>query len=392
MTNASLQVGNQVIVQRQHLQGMLDILSGNGYELLGPTLRDSAVVYDEIETVEDLPIGWTDHQDGGHYKLQERHDEALFGFTVGPQSWKQFLHPPMRRLWQATRNPDDGSIAIQEEQYDLPKRAFIGVRACELHAMEIQKKVFTGGEFIDPLYKALYDNVFTVAVNCGKSGGTCFCTSMNTGPKSTFGFDLALTEIIEPDHHVFLVEVGTPKGADVLQQVPFEQAHEHDLARAQQIVEQTARHMGRTMNTTNIKEFLYANFDHPRWEAVANRCLSCTNCTTVCPTCFCVTTEDVTDLSGDQSERWQRWDSCFTLDFSYIHGGSVRSSSKSRYRQWMTHKLASWIDQFDTSGCVGCGRCITWCPVGIDITEEMHAIRDSGETTARAELSSLNMV
>jgi sulfhydrogenase subunit beta (sulfur reductase) len=133
--------------------------------------------------------------------------------------------------------------------------------------------------------------------------------------------------------------------------------------------------MGRTIDTTDIKALLYANMEHPRWDHVASRCLACSNCTMVCPTCFCTTVEDVTDLTGDHAERWQKWDSCFTMDFSYIHGGSIRSSTKSRYRQWMTHKLASWIDQFGSSGCVGCGRCITWCPVAIDITEEVREIR-----------------
>ncbi len=135
--------------------------------------------------------------------------------------------------------------------------------------------------------------------------------------------------------------------------------------------------MGRSMDTSGIKELLYRNLDHPCWENVASRCLTCANCTMVCPTCFCAAVEDTTDLTGERAERWRRWDSCFTMDFSYIAGGSVRSSPKARYRQWMTHKLASWIDQFGTSGCVGCGRCITWCPVGIDITEEVRAIRET---------------
>ncbi|MBF0393567.1 MAG: 4Fe-4S dicluster domain-containing protein, partial [Alphaproteobacteria bacterium] len=121
------------------------------------------------------------------------------------------------------------------------------------------------------------------------------------------------------------------------------------------------------------------NREHPRWDEVAKRCLTCGNCTMVCPTCFCTTVDDVTDLGGTRTERVRSWDSCFTLDFSYIHGGSVRNEGSSRYRQWITHKLSSWHDQFGSSGCVGCGRCITWCPVGIDITEEVGAIRASEE-------------
>jgi ferredoxin len=132
--------------------------------------------------------------------------------------------------------------------------------------------------------------------------------------------------------------------------------------------------MTRAVRTEGIRELLAATLDHPRWDDVASRCLTCTNCTLVCPTCFCSTVEDVTDLTGRTAERWRRWDSCFTLGHSYLHGGSVRSTARDRYRQWLTHKLGTWIDQFGHSGCVGCGRCITWCPVGIDITEEVAAL------------------
>jgi sulfhydrogenase subunit beta (sulfur reductase) len=132
--------------------------------------------------------------------------------------------------------------------------------------------------------------------------------------------------------------------------------------------------MGRYLETEGLASLLKSSPDHPRWDDVARRCLNCANCTLVCPTCFCTTVEDTTDLSGQHAERWRLWDSCFTLGFSYIHGGSVRSSAKSRYRQWLTHKLSNWHDQFDTPGCVGCGRCISWCPAGIDLTEEARAL------------------
>jgi ferredoxin len=197
---------------------------------------------------------------------------------------------------------------------------------------------------------------------------------METGPKATFGFDLSLTEMLEGDRHYFLVEEGSDLGGEVLADVPTAEATEAECESAHRVVERTAASMGREMETDGLKELLYRNYEHPRWDEVSERCLTCGNCTMVCPTCFCTDVEDVTDLEGN-AERWQRWDSCFTVDFSHVAGGSVRSSGRSRYRQWMTHKLATWFDQFGTSGCVGCGRCITWCPVAIDITEEAAVIR-----------------
>jgi ferredoxin len=207
---------------------------------------------------------------------------------------------------------------------------------------------------------------------------------MGTGPQATFGFDLALTEIHVNGQHDFLVEVGTVRGTELLHEVPHEKATEEEKKTAAEMVAGAAQHMGHRLDTREIKELLYRSHEHPRWDEVAERCLNCANCTMVCPTCFCTTVEDVTDLAGTEAQRWRKWDSCFTSDFSYIHGGSVRASRKSRYRQWLTHKLATWIDQFGSSGCVGCGRCITWCPVAIDLTEEVLAIRQAGSTDSAA--------
>jgi ferredoxin len=198
---------------------------------------------------------------------------------------------------------------------------------------------------------------------------------MGTGPAVESGYDLALTEVLADDRHYFTVAVGSDAGAEILDAIPHRDAQSAEEEAAKAVVQRAARNMGRSLDTTDIRDLLAENLEHPRWDDVAERCLTCTNCTLVCPTCFCSTVEDVTDLTGERAERWRRWDSCFSLDFSYIHGGSVRVSNRSRYRQWLTHKLGTWIDQFGSSGCVGCGRCITWCPVGIDITEEVAAIR-----------------
>ncbi|MCF6156289.1 MAG: sulfite reductase subunit A [Candidatus Brocadia sp.] len=375
MTEPPSENKDTFILDRDHFQKLLDTLIQKGYRIVGPTLGEGAIVYNELNSVADLPVGWTDEQDGGTYRLKKRDDQALFGYVAGPHSWKKFLLPSALRLWQAKRVGN--SFQIVAENGDATKFAFVGVRSCDMHAIAIQDKVFMNGQYVDPHYKSRRADAFVLAINCGKAGGTCFCVSMNTGPRATFGFDLAMTEILEDNRHYFVIESGTELGAEILHAVPYRKANEEEIFSADSVIKKTVGQMGRSMDTTDIKDLLYRNYEHPRWENVAERCLTCANCTMVCPTCFCTTVEDVTDLTGEHAERWRKLDSCFTMDFSYIHGGSVRSSTKARYRQWMTHKIATWIDQFGTSGCVGCGRCITWCPVAIDITEEARAIRES---------------
>ena len=370
------------------LQGLFTVLQQRGYDLIGPTIRDNAVVYGEIRSVDDLPVGWGDEQDAGAYRPVKRGDAAVFGYNLGPHSWKRFLFPPAMKLFSTTRSPSgafvvdgqgngSGMVGGKAEEHHSKPLAFIGVRACELNAILVQDKVFTGNTYTDPQYTDVRNRIFIVAVNCSQSAATCFCSSMSTGPRADDGFDLCLTEVLKNDNHYFLIEAGTKLGEEILTEIPRREAEETEVEEARGIVERVAGSMKRKMETSDIKKLLQQHLEHPRWDVVANRCLSCANCTMVCPTCFCHTVEDTTDLAGQHAARWRKWDSCFTTEFSYIHGGSIRTSPRSRYRQWLTHKLANWIDQFGTSGCVGCGRCIAWCPVGIDITEEVSAIRES---------------
>jgi formate hydrogenlyase subunit 6/NADH:ubiquinone oxidoreductase subunit I len=365
-------------VDRRDFEVLFAALRRRGYALVGPTLRDGAIVYDTLETVDDLPVGWTDSQEAGTYRVQRRNDQSLFGYNVGPHSWKKFLFPPRKRLWRGQRT-EDGGFETRQESETVPRFAFIGVRACELRAIQIQDKVFLGGAHQDPVYAARREDCFVLALNCGQAAKTCFCVSMQTGPDVGPGHDLALTEIIEGSRHYFVASAGTDKGAEILAEIPARAAEQAEIDSARSRVENAKSQMGRAVDTSGIKDLLYRNYDNPKWGEIESRCLACANCTMVCPTCFCSKVEDVTDLTGNHAERWRSWDSCFTMDFSRIHGGSVRSSIRSRYRQWLTHKLATWIDQFGSSGCVGCGRCITWCPVGIDLTAEVGAIRE-GET------------
>ncbi|MEK7216796.1 MAG: 4Fe-4S dicluster domain-containing protein [Chloroflexota bacterium] len=359
-------------IDRAGLQQIIETLIDDGRRVIGPALRDGVIVYDDLRSVDDLPKGWGDEQAPGRYRVSRRDDDALFGYGVGPHSWKRFLFPPRLRLWQARRTSD--SLEFELDPEDDTAFAFLGVRACELQAMGIQDRVFLDGPYRDAHYAAARAGAFIVAVNCGSPAATCFCASMGSGPRAAGGYDLALTEVLGQDRSSFLVEVGSDAGSRLMERVNAEAATTQEVAAAMAVTDRAAQAMTRSMAPAGLRDLLADSYDHPRWENVAGRCLTCGNCTMVCPTCFCTSVEDTADLTGDHAERWRRWDSCFTADFSYVHGGSVRASGASRYRQWLTHKLGAWHDQFGSSGCVGCGRCIAWCPVGIDLIEEVRAL------------------
>lgn len=369
MADTAPNMGAYVSISKESLQGIFDALRQAGFTLVGPTLGEGAIVLNQIERITDLPIGWRDEQEAGTYRLKQRRDQAYFGYAVGPQAWKKYLYPPQLTLFTVERQ--NGAFTILANADEAPQYAFIGVRACDLQAINIQDRVFLQAPYQEPHYKARRRAAFILAVNCTEPGGTCFCASMNAGPKATSGFDLALTELDE----IFVLEVGSELGRQVLAEVDWRYSGAFELQMARQALAEAEKRMGRQLNTSDLPNLLYQNLEHPQWSRVSERCLSCANCTQVCPTCFCSDVVEVSDLQGRHLKRVRVWDSCFSLDFSHVHGGNIRPGVRSRYRQWLTHKLASWVDQFGVSGCVGCGRCITWCPAGIDITAEVEAIR-----------------
>jgi formate hydrogenlyase subunit 6/NADH:ubiquinone oxidoreductase subunit I len=375
--------GKNLIIDRNQFQKLFDTLHELGYQTLGPTVRENVVIFDTIDRVEDLPIGKTDEQSPGSYRLKNRTDKALFSHGVGPQSPKKFLFPMRTKLFEAQKDGRSFSVSPGHDPAanDIPKLAFVGIKPCELSAIKIQDKVFIEGIYADPSYRSLRERSLMIVVNCTTPGKDCFCASMNTGPMAVNGFDLSLTEIVSGDEHYFVAEAGSDKGTELLQKIPTRPVEPAQAAKARQVCDQAGHSVGKRYDTKDVATLLFDNLEHPEWDAVAARCLMCANCTMVCPTCFCTTTTVETDLSGERTEHWRRWNSCFTLDFTKVAGGNFRMSAKSRYRQWLTHKLGGWHEQFGSSGCVGCGRCITWCPVGIDIIAEVEAIR--GNTISR---------
>ncbi len=417
-----MQLMDNRILPKRKLDDLLRLLVEDGFEVIGPRIEQGAIIYAPVQSATDLPIGWTDQQAPGSYRLEKRQDEAYFGYAVGPHSWKKYLFPSTLRLWQARRATT--GFEVYNDEPDPPRRAFLGLRSCELHALAVQDRVFIGrgGRFTDPYYASSRGRLFLAAVECQHPGGTCFCASMDTGPAvrperiplpaSTHGdaaeqvkggatsrtplpmtaqpppstaatpapsvCDLVLTELDE----AFVIRAASSAGQSIIDRLSLPAAAAEHVEEARRRVEGAARSMGRRLDVTEVRGLLHRNQEHPRWGEVAERCLACTNCTLVCPTCFCSSVEDATDLGLESATRFRRWDSCFSPEFARVHGGSFRPSIRGRYRQWLTHKFASWFDQFDLSGCVGCGRCITWCPVGIDVTEEITAIRATDGRTS----------
>lgn len=367
-------VKKNLLCSLEQFQRLLELIKNDGHKLLGPTIKNEVIVYDEIQSAQDLPIGWMDEQDPGHYRLKRRSDQAYFGYNLGPHSWKQFLFPPREKLFSARKQPN-GLVVFQESQPTVEKMAFIGARACEIQAIFIQDKVFNHKLAVYKQYQQRRENVFIMAVNCTRSVNTCFCVSMEAGPEVTEGYDLALTEVINDREHYFVVAVGSNKGDAFCEQLQLQPADSQHCQSARLLVEKNREQMMRSVDNEHVHAMLAKSWNCKRWDQVAKRCINCANCTLVCPTCFCSNNEDKVSLDGSHVDRWQSWDSCFNLSHSFIHGGSVRQSAKSRYRQWLTHKFGTWWDQFGVSGCVGCGRCITWCPVGIDVTEELRELK-----------------
>jgi len=370
-------VDEDKVIDEVGLDALIAELRRRGFRTRGPVVRDQAILHDEVSSTGDLPGGWRDQQAPGRYRLEQVGGPELFGWAVGPASWKSEFFPPEEVVWRASVY--DGQVTVTEPDGTTDPVALIGIRPCELSALDVLDRVLQGGPVVDDRYAARRAGTFVLAVDCGAPASTCFCSSMGTGPAAGSGYDLALTELTDGRHR-FHVRVGSPAGADVLASVPREPVGDGDVAERRAVLDGARAGMGRVLDTDGLPGLLDGNIDHPRWDEVAERCLSCGNCTLVCPTCFCSDVDDVTDLSGSV-ERRRRWASCFDIEHSFLHSGPVRASTSSRYRQWLTHKLSTWWDQFDGSGCVGCGRCITWCPVGIDLTEEVAAIRAGDRET-----------
>jgi NAD(P)H-flavin reductase/Fe-S-cluster-containing hydrogenase component 2 len=360
---------------RADLDRLVDVLRDDGRALIGPHVRDGALMLDEIESAADLPVGVGLANEPGSARLVQRDDTRVFDQPPGPSSWKRWTFPPRvaQTVWTDNDPANRTGRSAESPPRHVQKTAFLGVRACEIEALRIQDRVLMDGPVIDRDYAARRRDNLIVAVECAVAGGTCFCTSMGTGPEVRDGFDLALAELDEG----FVVRVGSPRGQSVVDELALPSATDAqaDAARTSVTrVREQIKPIDPTFTTDGLPDRLVAAAESPRWAEIAERCLACTNCTLVCPTCFCTSISQRSDLDGQRASAERTWDSCFTLDFARVAGGNFRPRVEDRYRQWLTHKFATWTTQFGSSGCVGCGRCISWCPVGIDVRAELMAV------------------
>lgn len=365
----------------KQLQELIDALLELGYDVVGPKIEQQAIVYRSVRNASELPRGWSDDQQPAVYQITKRSHDRYFFFNSSPDSWKRFLFPSTMELGTAVL--DDGGWHFDTNRAEVPRFAFLGVRACDLAAIAVQDRVFRDNSYVDHAYANRRQAAFIIAVQCSTAASTCFCTSMGTGPECHSGFDLVMTETLGG----FVIAAGSASGERVLQRLQLGDASELQISVAADEVANARGTISKHLDRDGLHDLMLENLEHPHWKEVSGRCLSCANCTMVCPTCFCSTVDDVSNLSQTNVTRVRTWDSCFNLEFSYTAGGTVRNDVRSRYRQWLTHKFATWEDQFDTSGCVGCGRCITWCPVGIDVTQELTALRSpAGNDLANVQI------
>ena len=357
---------------REHVNELITALAADEREVIGPRVADGTIRLGQVSSVDDLPRGIGLDNAPGKARLIERADERLFDAPPGPDSWKRWTFPA--HVTQAVWTDGDGTPAIERKLENPPrqitKKAFLGVRACEIAALSVHDRVLAHGPVPDRDYTARRHDNLIVAVECAVAGGTCFCTSMGTGPEVRAGFDLALSEMDDG----FVVRVGSTAGAALIKSLSVSAATETQVEYAQASVARVREQMGVALPMEGLPERLIAAADSPHWAEIGERCIACTNCTLVCPTCFCTSVGQRSDLDGQAASVERSWDSCFTLDFARVAGGNFRTRVPDRYRQWLTHKFGTWTEQFGTSGCVGCGRCITWCPVGIDVRDSLMAV------------------
>ncbi len=327
-------------------QGLMKWLDGavKTFDVLGPVKnRRGQVTFEPIQDVRVLDL------DYGSTMLAPR----------------QFIYPSRQTLFNIDRKTGRHETITPKE---AKRRMIFAIHPCDMHAISVLDRTFLEG-FKDAYYKERREQTLTVVLNCNEACESGFCESMGTGPflQLADGFDVVLTSKLND----YLVEFGSEEGKRIFENVDSTRSTtSQDFTEKEEIEARARGSFEKKIETGGLPELLMQNLDHPVYKRTAeSRCLGCTNCTMVCPTCYCYNIEDTTSYDLQTTKRSRYWDSCQELNFARVHEGNFRSSRKARLRQFVTHKLSTWVEQYGCFGCIGCGRCMTWCPTKIDLTE-----------------------
>ncbi len=286
--------------------------------------------------------------------------------------YQSTMEPPSKTLFyrpweELMRFETAGGVSVEEVPPEEEMRIAVGLHPCDVNAVLYLDKTFRE----DPYYMARRRNTILVALNCTEVSEFCFCSSVGTGPhlKAGGGYDMLLTDL----GRYYLVEPRSARGDRLVG--GLRRAGDDDVRLKEEMERELLGSLTRHIDMKGLGELFLRNQEHPVWRRTADeKCLSCTNCVMVCPTCFCHDIVDCTAMDLGSTTRSRRWDACQDKGFAKVHGGNFRRTRAARLRQFVMHKL-DYTEQYGTPGTVGCGRCIRWCPTGIDLTEVAEEIR-----------------
>jgi ferredoxin len=295
-------------------------------------------------------------------------DEPFFAYLNSKNAPKNIFFPHTETMMKYTRTPQ--GMVFSSEVNEAGQSVLFGVRPCDAHSFVVLDKLFDQEKYKDQYYIAKRQNTTVITLACVKPPyATCFCTSVDGEPVSSEGADILLTDIGDE----YLVELVTEKGAKLAGYFGDTKADAPAEAKKAELAAKAKEAIKSKVPAHEVKPILDKNFDHPFWDTIHAKCLACGTCTYLCPTCHCFDISD--EVVGSDGIRLRSWDSCmFPLFTKETSGHNPRPSQKERWRQRTMHKFKYYIDMFNTIGCVGCGRCVMYCPVNLDIRKVVEDI------------------
>ena len=332
------------ITTLEGLQKLLDFFVKRGFTVYGPVIKGKSWVFSEIHSISEVDLNYIR--------------------SILPP--KKLLLPPKSSIFSFKL---DDSFEVFES-CDFKNVVLFGVHPCDLKAIE-RLDAFFSLYPEDVCYKARRQGLFIVGLTCNVVDEHCFCSSLGIDPEASTGFDILITQIGES----FLVESGSLKGLNILRELNFPEAKSEHLEAKMRHIEDLKSRFTKKADFKELDKIAKSKLDHKVWLETAEKCLSCGNCSMVCPVCYCFDVYDSLDLTLKEGARVMELDSCQLLEYAEVAlGGNFRRDRYQRLRHWMLCKFGAAGGSTYTS-CVGCGRCLVYCPTSIDLTEVARVLK-----------------